>query len=79
MSKITINAILTVICLVASLLSKCIRLIYAAIDLCDDGCINNSVARPDWVVTLQQVLTTLEQLSCHVSGVEDEVYNFPSN
>lgn len=75
MSKITVNAILTVIRLVASLLSKCLRLIYAALDLVDDGCINASVPRPDWVVTLQSVLTTIEQLSSHISGVEDEVYN----
>lgn len=74
MSKITVNAVLTVIRLLASLLSKCIRLGYAVCDLVDDGCINASVPRPDWVVAVNSLISTLENLACHTSQIEDEVY-----
>lgn len=74
MSKITVNAVLTVLRLVVSLTTKCIRLIYSIMDLVDDGCINASVARPDWMITLVSVLDTFQNLSSHLSSIEDEVY-----
>lgn len=74
MSKITINAVLTVLRLLGAFVGKCIRLAYAICDLVDDGCINASVSRPDWMITLGSVLNTLENLSCHVGTIEDEVY-----
>lgn len=74
MSKITVNAVLTVLRLVVSLTTKCIRLIYSIMDLVDDGCINASVTRPDWMITLSSVLDSFQQLSGHLSTIEDEVY-----
>lgn len=74
MSKITINAVLTVLRLVVAFLGKCVRLLYTVIDLVDDGCINASVSRPDWVITLASVIDTLESLQVHASNIEDDVY-----
>lgn len=74
MSKITVNAVLTVLRLVISLTTKCIRLIYSIMDLVDDGCINASVTRPDWMITLCSALSSFESLTSHLSAVEDEVY-----
>ena len=75
MSKITVNAVLTVLRLVVALVTKCIRLLYSISDLVDDGCINASVPRPDWMVTLSSVLSTFENMYSHLSSVEDEVFN----
>lgn len=74
MSKITVNAVLTVLRLVISLTTKCIRLIYSIMDLVDDGCINASVTRPDWMITLCSALSSFENLTSHLTAVEDEVY-----
>lgn len=74
MGKITINAVLTMLRLCASLVSKLIRICYAVMDLVDDGCINASIARPDWMITLSSVINALESISGHVSSMEDEVY-----
>lgn len=73
MSKITVNAVLTVLRLVVSLTAKCIRLLYSISDLVDDGCINASVSRPDWMVSLNAVLGNLESLIGHMRVVEEEV------
>lgn len=75
MSKITVNAVLTVLRLAVGLTGKVIRLLYTISDLVDDGCINASVTRPDWMITLNSVLSSLEGLISHLRGVEDEVYN----
>lgn len=74
MSKITINAVLTVLRLVVTLTTKCIRLLYSISDLVDDGCINASVARPDWMITLNSVLSTFETMISHLGRVEEDVY-----
>lgn len=74
MPKITINAILTVLRLVMSLVTKCIRLVYGIIDLTDDGCLNNSVPRPDWMQVLVSAINTLESLGGELSSVEDSIY-----
>lgn len=74
MSKITINAILAVLRLALSLIGKVIRLLYSVSDLVDDGCINNSVPRPDWMLSLVSVISTLENLQINTSMVEDDVY-----
>lgn len=75
MSKITVNAVLTVLRLVVGLTTKCIRLLYSIADLVDDGCLNASIARPDWMVTLNSVLSSFETLVGHLSSVEDDVYH----
>lgn len=74
MSKITINAVLTVLRLAISLIGKVVRLLYSVSDLVDDGCINASVPRPEWMVSLCSVISTLENLQIHTSSVEDDVY-----
>lgn len=74
MSKITINAVLSCLRLVLSLFAKCIRVLYAVMDLADDGCINASLPRPDWMVSVQSVISSLESLGSHISSVEDDVY-----
>lgn len=74
MSKITINAILAVLRLAISLIAKVIRLLYSVSDLVDDGCINNSVSRPDWMLTLSSLISSLETIGLHASNIEDEVY-----
>lgn len=73
MSKITVNAVLTVLRLVIVLVNKCIRLGYSIADLVDDGCINASVARPEWMITLQSFLTTFENLRIDLSKLESDV------
>lgn len=75
MSKITINAVLTVLRLVISLVGKCCRLIYTIIDLVDDGCLNASAPRPEWLTVLPSAINTLESLLSHLSSVEDDVYH----
>ena len=74
MSKLTINVVLQVLRLVIACVAKAIRLIYSIQDIVDDGCLNASVPRPDWMITLQSALTSLQTLSGHLSSVEDEVY-----
>lgn len=74
MSKITINAILAVLRLALALIAKVIRLLYSVADLVDDGCINASVSRPDWMLTLMSVISSLETIGLHASNIEDEVY-----
>ena len=74
MSKITINAILVVLRLGLALIAKSIRLFYSVADLVDDGCINASASRPDWMVTLMSVISSLEAIGLHASNIEDEVY-----
>ena len=74
MSKITLSAILTCLRLVASLTMKCIRLLYAVVDLVDDGCINSSAPRPDWMTSLISVISSFETLTGHISAIEDDAY-----
>ena len=73
MSKITINAVLTVLRLVIFSITKASRLIYAIMDLVDDGCINESVTRPDWMIVLTRALESLQSISTDLNRVQDEV------
>lgn len=75
MSKITISAVLTLLRLVMLLISKGIRVIYAITDLVDDGCINNSAPRPEWMVVLSQALVSLQSVGSSLSSIEDDVYH----
>lgn len=74
MSQITISAVLTCLRLAISLVAKVIRIIYAIMDLVDDGCINASAVRPDWMVSLSSVLNTIETVGSDLTKVEDQVY-----
>lgn len=82
MSKITISAVLAVLRLAICLIGKVLRLLYSVGDLVDDGCLNASVPRPAWMVTLGSVISTMENLLDHTNQVEDKVYqslNAPSD
>lgn len=75
MSKFTINAAIALLRLALNLLPKIIRLIYAVIDLVDDGCLNSSVPRPAWMSSLQNVIDTLTAVGSDLTAVETEVSN----
>lgn len=72
MSKITINAVITVLRLALSLVSKVIRLLYSVSDLVDDGCLNASAPLPDWIFTLRSALCSMESLSAHIGLVAEQ-------
>lgn len=73
MSKITISAILAVLRLAISAVQKVIRLIYTIIDFVDDGVVNQSVERPDWVVSLASAITSLEEILANFDVVENDL------
>lgn len=75
MSKITLNAVITLLRLAITIVGKVIRIIYAVCDLVDDGCLNNSAPRPAWMVVLSQALTSLQSVGSSLSSIEDDVYN----
>lgn len=60
MPKFTFYAVLQILRLVVTFVDKCIRLVYSALDLVDDGCKNDSVSVPEWLSTVQEVLTYLK-------------------
>lgn len=73
MSKITISAVLTLLRFVMAVIAKSIRVIYAIIDLVDDGCLNNSAPRPSWMSVLSQVLVSLQSVGNSLSSIEVDV------
>lgn len=75
MSKFTINAAIALLRLALNLLPKIVRIIYAVIDLVDDGCLNNSVPRPSWMASLQGVIDTLTAVGSDLTSIESEVSN----
>lgn len=75
MSKITLNAVLTLLRLVITIVAKSIRVIYAITDLVDDGCINNSAPRPEWMLVLSKALDSLQSVGSQLSAIEDDVYH----
>lgn len=75
MSKFTINAALTLLRFALNLLPKVVRVIYAVIDLVDDGCLNGSVPRPSWINALQGVIDTLTAVGSELTTVEGQLSN----
>lgn len=73
MSKFTLNVVLGLLRFALNLIPKVVRIIYAIIDLVDDGCLNSSVARPKWMVTLQSVIDTLTAVGSDLTSVESEI------
>lgn len=73
MSKITLQAVLTLIRLAIVLLSKGVRLVYSVIDLCDDGIINQSAEKPSWYDHAVRVISLLEGASSSLSSIEDDI------
>lgn len=75
MSKFTINAALALLRFALNLLPKAIRVIYAVIDLVDDGCLNGSVPRPSWMNALQSVIDTLTAVGSELTSIEGQLAN----
>lgn len=75
MSKFTISAVLGVLRVLIGALSRCSRLIYAVIDLVDDGCLNSSATRPQWYDLLRGCLDSLDAILSHVNGISSEITN----
>lgn len=73
MSKITLSAILTLIRLVIVLVNKGVRLVYAIIDLCDDGIVNQSAEKPTWYDKAVAIIGALEESASSLSSIEDEI------
>lgn len=73
MSKITLSAILTLIRLAIVIANKCVRLVYAIIDLCDDGMVNQSADKPAWYDKVVSIIGALENSASSLSSIEDEI------
>lgn len=73
MSKITLSAILTIIRVAITLLSKGSRLVYSILDICDDGMINQSYEKPEWYEHITRVLMLLEDATGSLSNLEDNL------
>lgn len=75
MSKFTISAVLGILRVLIGALSRCSRLIYAVMDLIDDGCLNASATRPQWYELLRGCLDSLDAILSHVNGISGELGN----
>lgn len=75
MSKFTINAALALLRFALNLIPKTIRVIYAVIDLVDDGCLNSSVPRPEWMTALSNVIDSLTAVGSELTSVETRLSN----
>lgn len=73
MPKITISAVLFVLHLALKLTDKLIRLIYTIMDLVDDGCLNSSSPRPDWMLMLTAAISTLTSLGSDFTQIESKL------
>ena len=75
MSKFTISAVLGILRVLIGALSRCTRLIYAVIDLIDDGCLNASAPRLQWYDLLRGCLDSLDAILSHVNGISNKLGN----
>ena len=73
MSKITLNAALALLRFTLNLIPKVIRILYSIIDLVDDGCLNASVPRPSWMVTISHVIDQLTAVGSDLTSVESQI------
>lgn len=73
MSKITISAILTLLRVIFTLGEKIVRLVYCIVDLVDDGMINDSAPRPEWMDVLPRVIQNFEDALHDLSTVSDSL------
>lgn len=48
-------------------------MVYSILDIVDDGVINNSVTRPEWVEKVVNALANIEFALSQLRSVEDEV------
>lgn len=75
MSKFTLNAALALLRFALNLIPKVIRIIYAVIDLIDDGCLNASVPRPQWMTALSSAIDALTAVGSELTSVEGQISN----
>lgn len=73
MSKFTVSAVLAILRVLAGVLSRANRLIYAVLDIIDDGCLNGSASRPEWFGILESAISTIESLLSHVFSIENKL------
>lgn len=73
MSKITLNAALALLRFTLNLIPKVIRILYSIVDLVDDGCLNASVPRPQWMVTISQVIDQLTAVGSDLTQIESQM------
>lgn len=73
MSKLTLSMILGILRIVLSFGEKVVRMVYSILDIVDDGVINNSVTRPEWVEKVVNALANIEFALSQLRSVEDEV------
>lgn len=73
MSKITLSAICTLIRLAVVLFGKGVRLVYAIIDLCDDGIVNQSADKPTWYEKAISIINSIEIAISDLSAIEDDI------
>lgn len=75
MSKFTINAAIALLRFALNLIPKVIRVLYSVIDLVDDGCLNGSCPRPEWLAQLSNVIDTLTSVGSDLTQVETRISN----
>lgn len=73
MSKFTVSAVLAILRVLVGVLRRASRLVYAVLDVIDDGCLNGSAARPEWYGVLESALSTLDSLLSGVCEVENKL------
>lgn len=78
MSKTIISLVLRLIAFALSALPKAVNSILALIDLVDDGCINNSVVRPDWITDLLDVVEQINGVGSTLTQIQNKVRETPT-
>lgn len=73
MPKFTINLALALLRFALNLIPKVARVIYTIIDLVDDGCLNSSAPRPEWLRSLSSVLDSLSAVGSTLTQVESQI------
>lgn len=78
MSKTIISVVLRLIAFALSALPKAVNSIVALVDLVDDGCINNSVTRPDWVTDLLDIVEQINSVGSSLLRIQSKVRETPT-
>lgn len=78
MSKSIISIVLRLIAFALAVLPKAVNSILALVDLVDDGCINNSVTRPEWVSDLLEIVEQINSVGSSLIQVQSKVRETPT-
>lgn len=78
MSKSIISIVLRLIAFALAVLPKAVNSILALIDLVDDGCINNSVTRPEWVSDLLEIVDQINSVGSSLVQIQSKVRETPT-